>query len=71
MLRNVAYKGDILTNKTIVKDYLDGRAVKNDGSRGQFYLKNHHPAIISEEQFEIVQEILEGRSNTWKEKRAI
>ena len=71
MLRNVAYKGDILTNKTIVKDYLDGKAVKNDGSREQFYLQNHHPAIISEEQFEIVQEILEGRSNTWKEKRAI
>jgi len=71
MLRNIAYKGDLLTHKTVVKDYLSGKAVKNDGYREQFYLKGHHPAIISEEQFENVQTILESRSKTWKEKRAI
>ena len=71
MLRNIAYKGDLLTHKTVVKDYLSGKAVKNDGYREQFYLKGHHPALISEEQFENVQTILESRSKTWKEKRAI
>ena len=70
MLRNIAYKGDLLTHKTVVKDYLTGKAVKNEGYRQQYYLRNHHPAIISDEQFESVQEILEERSKTWKEKRA-
>ena len=71
MLRNIAYKGDLLTHKTVVKDYIVGKAEKNDGHREQFYLKNHHPAIISNEQFETVQEILAERSKTWKEKRAL
>ena len=71
MLRNIAYKGDLITHKTVVKDYLSGKAVKNKGYREQFYLKGHHPAIISEEQFSKVQDILEKRSKTWKEKRAI
>ena len=71
MLRNIAYKGDLLTHKTVVKDYLKGKAVKNEGHRRQYYLKNHHPAIISDEQFESVQRILEKRSRKWKEARAI
>ena len=71
MLRNIAYKGDLLTHKTVVKDYLSGKAVKNDGYREQYYLKGHPPAIISEEQFENVQTILESRSKKWKEARAI
>ena len=70
MLRNIAYKGDLLTHKTVVKDYLTGKAVKNNGYREQFYIKDHHPAIISESQFDKVQEILDQRSKTWKEKRA-
>ena len=70
MLRNIAYKGDLLTHKTVVKDYLTGKAVKNNGYREQFYIKDHHPAIISEAQFDKVQEILDQRSKTWKEKRA-
>ena len=69
MLRNIAYKGDLLTHKTVVKDYISGKAVKNEGYREQYYLKDHHPAIIDEEQFEKVQEILASRSKTWKEKR--
>ena len=71
MLRNIAYKGDILTHKTVVRDYLAGKAVKNEGYRKQYYLKDHHPAIITEEQFETVQEILDERSRSWKERRAI
>lgn len=70
MLRNIAYKGDILTHKTVVKDYISGKAVKNEGYREQYYLKGHHPAIIGEEQFENVQKILASRSKKWKEKRS-
>lgn len=69
MLRNIAYKGDLITHKTVVKDYLSGKAVKNTGYRTQYYIKDHHPAIISEEQFECVQGILEERSRKWREKR--
>jgi DNA invertase Pin-like site-specific DNA recombinase len=61
MLRNIAYVGDILTNKTVVADYLSGKPVKNEGLRNQYYLEDHHPAIISREQFEHVQKLMTGR----------
>ena len=70
MLKNVAYKGDIQTHKTVVKDYLDGRAEPNDGHRDSYYLKGHHEPIISEEDFDAVQRIIGERGRVWKEKRA-
>ena len=68
MLRNIAYKGDLLTNKTVVADYLDGRAVKNEGLRDQYYLEDHHPAIISREQFDRVQVLMTGRKKGRRKK---
>lgn len=61
MLRNIAYKGDLLTHKTVVTDYLVGKAVKNTGFKSQYYLEDHHPAIISREQFDRVQAIMANR----------
>ena len=61
MLRNIQYMGDILTNKMVVPDYLSGKPVKNEGIRNQYYLEDHHPAIISREQFERVQKLMTGR----------
>ena len=48
MLRNEAYKGDIITNKTVVIDYVSKKSVKNDGLEEQIYLAKHHDPIVSE-----------------------
>ena len=56
VLRREAYKGDILTGKTVKMDLLSKKTLRNDGQHEQFYIENHHPAIISEEVFDTVQD---------------
>ena len=58
MLRREAYVGDIITNKTYTVDYLTKESRVNNGEREQFYLRNHHPAIVSREDFAKVQQML-------------
>lgn len=62
MVRLERYCGDVLLQKSYTPDYLTHRSVKNNGSVPQFLVKDHHPAIISREQFERVQVILESNS---------
>lgn len=50
-----AYMGDLLTNKTVTIDYLSHVSAKNTGQFDQCYITNHHPAIVSREQFERVR----------------
>lgn len=56
ILRNEKYKGDALLQKFYVEDYLTKRIKKNDGILNQYYIRNSHPAIISSEVFDRVQE---------------
>ena len=51
MLGNEAYIGDVLTNKSITVDYLTKTRKKNEGEKEQFYLEDHHPAIVSRKVF--------------------
>ena len=57
MLKNVAYKGDIYTHST-VKLTPNSRAVKNNGYRKRYYIKDHHEALVPAEMFDKVQEIM-------------
>lgn len=61
ILTNEVYAGDIHTNKTYTPDYLSGKAKKNDGEVPRYYLKDHHPAIISREAFDRVQDLIAQR----------
>ena len=61
VLINEAYVGDLITAKSYTADYLNEVRKVNKGEREQQYLKDHHPAIISREDFEKVHKIL-GRS---------
>lgn len=56
MLKNEKYKGDALLQKTFTEDYLHGIRKKNTGQRAKYYVKGSHPAIISPEIFDKVQE---------------
>ena len=62
ILSNEKYKGDALLQKTIVTDYLTKKVKKNDGDARQYYISNSHPAVISSEQFDLVQVELEKRA---------
>lgn len=57
MIRNEKYKGDVLCQKT----YTDDRFIRheNNGERTQYYFKDHHEAIISREQHEAANAILD------------
>lgn len=60
VLRNPAYKGDLVLQKT----YQDDNRVrhKNEGQADQWYITDNHPAIVSPELWDEVQEILQRRS---------
>ena len=60
ILRNEKYCGDVIMQKTITVDYLTHKTKKNEGEMDQFYIKNHHDAIISREIWEIAQDMLDS-----------
>lgn len=62
MLQNEKYKGDTRLQKTYTEDFMTGKKVKNTGQRHSYYVSNSHPAIISAEIFDRVQEEMDKRS---------
>lgn len=54
LLCNEKYVGDVLLQKTYVKDIFTGKQVKNEGKLDKVLIHNHHPAIISRELFDCV-----------------
>lgn len=55
ILSNEKYYGALLSQKTVGKDFLTHTRKLNEGDADQYYVENHHPAIISKETFELVQ----------------
>lgn len=67
IIKNEKYKGDLLLGKTFTVDPISKRRLENMGEEEQYYLKNHHEAIVSEEIWDKAKEIREDRyriSNT-------
>lgn len=67
MLANEKYKGDARLQKTYTADFLTKRQVKNTGQIDQYYVKNSHPAIIPEDEWEAVQQEFKRRDAYRKE----
>ena len=62
MLSNEKYVGTLITQKTFVADFLDGRQIKNTGEISQQVFEDHHETIINKEIFEAVQQEKRRRS---------
>ena len=62
MLKNEKYKGDTLLQKTYTEDFMTGKKVKNTGQRTQYFVSGSHPAIVTSEVFDRVQEEMAKRS---------
>lgn len=61
ILKNEKYIGDVLQGKTFTTDPITHKRLVNCGESDQYYMKNHHEAIISREDYDKVQEILKER----------
>ena len=62
MLKNEKYKGDTMLQKTYAEDFMMGKKARNVGQRNRYYVRNSHPAIISGEVFDKVQEEMARRA---------
>jgi site-specific DNA recombinase len=61
MLTNEVYKGDYLFQKHVTIDTLQSKVIRNQGEEPQYYIENHHEAIIKPRDWDQVQDILEER----------
>jgi DNA invertase Pin-like site-specific DNA recombinase len=64
MLQCEKYIGDAILQKTYTIDFLTKKRVKNNGYVKKYYVRNSHEAIITKEQFYLVQEEMKRRSCT-------
>lgn len=56
ILSNITYTGDILLQKSFIRDDIEKRKVKNSGELTQYLVKNAHEPIISREVYRKVQD---------------
>lgn len=61
ILTNEKYKGDALLQKTFCTDFITKKMKVNEGEVPQYYVENSHPAIVTKEMFEEVQQELARR----------
>ena len=59
LLRNEKYVGDVLLQKTFIADLFSGKQVKNQGELERFLIQEHHPASVSRELFETINQARE------------
>lgn len=58
ILRNERYCGDVRTNKSYTENIRTHRTIKNRGERKYVYETDHHPAIVTHEEFEMAQKLI-------------
>lgn len=63
ILTNEKYKGDALLQKRFTVDFLTKEKKYNKGELPQYYVKNNHEGIVSNEVFEMVQNEMERRKS--------
>ena len=66
IIRNERYAGDVLLQKTYVKDLLTNQVVKNNGELPQYFIQNNHPAIIERDIWNKTQEEVARRTSKRK-----
>ncbi len=66
ILTNEKYKGDTILQESFSMDFLTKRKKINEGEVPQYYVENSHPAIITPETYELVQEEFKRRKSAGK-----
>ena len=60
ILRNERHCGDVLTRKTFTENYRTHRTLKNRGDKPQSWYYDHHTTIVSRDDFNAVQRMLDN-----------
>lgn len=68
LLRNYAYTGNLLLQKTYRENYITKRCIINQGEKPMYHATGTHEAIIDMETFEAVQEEIKRRAECFKSK---
>lgn len=63
ILINEKYCGDVLMQKTFKQDYLTHKTVANKGQLPQYFLEDHHPAIVNKQDWNACQEKRKSKRN--------
>ena len=66
ILTNEKYRGDALIQKEYTADFLDKTRRKNTGEIPQYYVEEHHEAIIPPDLFDFVQSEIKRREQNGK-----
>ncbi|MDP3447617.1 MAG: recombinase family protein [Eubacteriales bacterium] len=66
ILRNYAYTGSLLLQKTYRKNHLTKRKIVNQGEHPMFHAEETHEAIVSIETFDAVQAEITRRAARFK-----
>ena len=69
VIRNEKYCGDVLMQKTITVDYLTHKTKKNEGEADQYFIPDHHVGIVSHEDWDRAQELLERIAGKRRKKK--
>lgn len=56
ILKNITYTGNLLLQKEYTADPITGKSKLNKGEMPQYYVENHHDAIIPMEEWQAVQD---------------
>lgn len=62
LLSNEKNAGDLRARKTITKSYKTHKTKKNEGEKPQYYVRDHHAAIVPPPAYEFVQWVIKNRS---------
>jgi len=65
MLRDEKYTGNLLLQKTYIKDHLSKTKIYNNGEYPQFYVEDSHEAIIPKSLFDEVQKEIANREKKY------
>ena len=72
ILSDEKYCGDVLRQKTFIRDCISKQVVKNTGQRPKYLIQNRHDAIIPREQFDAVQfEMARRRAQTDRSRKSV
>jgi site-specific DNA recombinase len=61
ILTNISYTGDMLWQKSFATNEIPFRQVRNKGEKPKYYVENCHEAIVSKDNFQRVQDLMESR----------
>lgn len=66
ILTNISYTGDMIWQKSYATDTIPFQQVRNLGQKPRYFVERSHPAIVSREDFQRVQELMSSRKGQFR-----